>query len=78
MNYYVVLGISQDADPVAIRSAFRARARQYHPDAGEGSSVDKFREILTAYGKKCFFEISDAVIIFERPSGSPSPVCDML
>jgi curved DNA-binding protein CbpA len=49
MNYYVLLGISQDADPDAIRSAFRARARQYHPDAGEGSSVDRFREILTAY-----------------------------
>ena len=49
MNYYVLLGISQDADPDAIRSAFRARARQYHPDVGEGSSVDRFREILTAY-----------------------------
>jgi curved DNA-binding protein CbpA len=49
MNYYVLLGVSQDADPDAIRSAFRARARQYHPDAGEGSSVDRFREILTAY-----------------------------
>ena len=49
MNYYVLLGVPQDADPDAIRSAFRARARQYHPDAGEGSSVDRFREILTAY-----------------------------
>jgi curved DNA-binding protein CbpA len=49
MNYYVLLGVSQDADPDAIRSAFRARARQYHPDAGEGSSIDRFREILTAY-----------------------------
>jgi curved DNA-binding protein CbpA len=49
MNYYVLLGVSQDADPDTIRSAFRARARQYHPDAGEGSSVDRFREILTAY-----------------------------
>jgi curved DNA-binding protein CbpA len=145
MNYYVLLGVSQDADPDTIRSAFRARARQYRPDAGQGSS-DRFREILTAYetlndpnrrgnydrllqntratiprvveslrpqavpepmlnrqrvvdrdsdrslrrvlapestscfsrGKKCSFEISDAAIIFERPSGSPSPVSDML
>jgi curved DNA-binding protein CbpA len=49
VNYYVLLGVPQDADADAIRSAFRARARQYHPDAGEGSSVDRFREILTAY-----------------------------
>ena len=49
MNYYVLLGVPKDADPEAIRSAFRARARQYHPDAGDGSSSDRFREILAAY-----------------------------
>jgi curved DNA-binding protein CbpA len=49
MNYYIVLGVSQDADPHTIRSAFRALVRQYHPDAGDGSSAEKFRQILTAY-----------------------------
>lgn len=49
MNYYVLLGVPQDADVDEIRSAFRALARRYHPDAGEGSSADRFREILTAY-----------------------------
>jgi curved DNA-binding protein CbpA len=49
MNYYVVLGVAQNADADTIRSAFRALARRYHPDAGEGSSSDRFREILTAY-----------------------------
>jgi len=49
MNYYVLLGVGQDADADTIRSAFRALARRYHPDAGEGSSADRFREILTAY-----------------------------
>jgi curved DNA-binding protein CbpA len=49
MNYYILLGISQDADANTIRSAFRTLARRYHPDAGEGSSTDRFREILTAY-----------------------------
>jgi curved DNA-binding protein CbpA len=43
------LGVSHDADAETIRSAFRALARRYHPDAGEGSSADRFREILTAY-----------------------------
>ena len=49
MNYYVLLGVAQDADADTIRSAFRGLARRYHPDAGEGSSADRFREVLTAY-----------------------------
>jgi curved DNA-binding protein CbpA len=49
VNYYVVLGVPQDADADTIRRAFRALARRYHPDAGRGSSVDRFRQIVTAY-----------------------------
>ena len=49
MNYYLLLGVPQDADADTIRSAFRVLARRYHPDAGEGSSADRFRQILTAY-----------------------------
>ena len=49
MNYYVVLGIEEDADSSSIRSAFRALARRYHPDAGAGSSAIEFRRVLEAY-----------------------------
>jgi curved DNA-binding protein CbpA len=49
MNYYLLLGIPEDAGADTIRSAFRALARRYHPDAGEGSSAETFREILVAY-----------------------------
>ena len=49
MNYYVVLGIAEDADSDTIRSAFRALARRYHPDAGVGSSPVEFRRALEAY-----------------------------
>jgi curved DNA-binding protein CbpA len=49
MNYYVVLGIAEDADCDTIRSAFRALARRYHPDAGAGSSAAEFRRALEAY-----------------------------
>jgi curved DNA-binding protein CbpA len=49
MNYYVVLGIAEDADSDTIRSAFRALARRYHPDAGSGSSSVQFRRGLEAY-----------------------------
>jgi len=49
MNYYVVLGVGRDASYEAIRQAFRALARQYHPDAGAGSSVERFRQVFDAY-----------------------------
>jgi curved DNA-binding protein CbpA len=49
MNYYVVLGIEEDADSTSIRRAFRALARRYHPDAGAGSSAIEFRRVLEAY-----------------------------
>jgi curved DNA-binding protein CbpA len=48
-NYYLVLGIAEDADSDTIRSAFRALARRYHPDAGAGSSTAEFRRALEAY-----------------------------
>ena len=49
MDYYVVLGIPRTADAGSIRSAFRGLVRQYHPDAGAGSSAQRFREIVEAY-----------------------------
>jgi curved DNA-binding protein CbpA len=49
VDHYAVLGISKDADQAAVRRAFRKLARRYHPDVGEGSSSDRFREITEAY-----------------------------
>jgi len=48
-DYYAILGVPRAADGATIHSAFRARARQYHPDAGAGSSAPKFSEALEAY-----------------------------
>jgi curved DNA-binding protein CbpA len=49
MTFYAILGVPPDADGETIRVAYRALARQYHPDAGEGSSPEKFRELADAY-----------------------------
>ena len=49
MNYYVVLGIGEDADDESIRSAFRALARRYHPDVGAGASSVEFQRAREAY-----------------------------
>jgi curved DNA-binding protein CbpA len=48
-DYYAILGVSRRADPATIHSAFRALARQYHPDVGIGSSTNRFREATEAY-----------------------------
>ena len=53
MNHYVLLGVSPDATRATIRQAFRVLVRQYHPDAGTGAPVDRFREIIDAYETLC-------------------------
>ncbi len=49
MDFYAILGVPRDADEAAIRNAYHMLARRYHPDAGEGSSLEKFRGVLDAY-----------------------------
>lgn len=44
-NQYAVLHVLEDSDPAAIRHASRILARRYHPDAGIGSSAQKFRDV---------------------------------
>jgi DnaJ-class molecular chaperone len=41
--------VPEDADPAAIRHAYRILAHRYHPDAGSGSSAKKFRDATEAY-----------------------------
>jgi curved DNA-binding protein CbpA len=48
-NFYRVLHVPEDAEPAAIRHAFRVLARRYHPDSGSGSSAQKFRDVAEAY-----------------------------
>lgn len=48
-NPYEILGISSDAEEIVIESAYRALAKQYHPDAG--GDPEKFKEIQNAYEK---------------------------
>jgi DnaJ-like protein len=47
-DYYRVLGVARDAEPIVIRAAFRALAKRYHPDTGIKDDK-KFREINEAH-----------------------------
>jgi molecular chaperone DnaJ len=49
--YYEVLGVERGADGAAIKSAFRKRAMQYHPDRNKDDpeAEKKFKELGEAY-----------------------------
>jgi molecular chaperone DnaJ len=49
LSYYAVLRLPEDADPASIRHAYRTLVRRFHPDAGIGSSAQKFREVTEAH-----------------------------
>lgn len=45
-----LLGVSPDADLATIKRAFRALAKQWHPDRSRDPRANaRFREVLTAY-----------------------------
>lgn len=48
-SHYETLGVAPGADGNEIRTAYRRLARKYHPDAGEGASPERFRDVRTAY-----------------------------
>ncbi len=49
-DYYEVLGVGKDADEDAIRQAFHARARAWHPDVALADDAEaRFRELAEAY-----------------------------
>jgi len=47
-NYYIILGLSPEADQQQIKAAYRQRAKEYHPDRQSGDAR-RFIEIQEAY-----------------------------
>ncbi len=50
-DYYEVLGVGRDADESALKKAYRALAKKYHPDInpGDKETEAKFKEASEAY-----------------------------
>lgn len=49
-DYYEILGVAKNASDAEVKSAFRKKAKEYHPDVNKDpSAADKFKEIGEAY-----------------------------
>ena len=50
-DYYETLGVARDADEKALKSAFRKKAMQYHPDRnpGDAEAEKRFKDVNEAY-----------------------------
>ncbi len=49
-TYYEILGVSDNADALTIKKAYRGLVKKYHPDIYKGEDRDtKFQEIQKAY-----------------------------
>lgn len=52
-NYYIILGVLDDAEDIVIKAAYRALAQRYHPDKWQGNASEatsKMAEINEAFG----------------------------
>ena len=50
VDLYGLLGVARDATPEEIKRAYRALARELHPDAsGDPATEDRFKEVTAAY-----------------------------
>ena len=49
MNPYKVLGVSPSDSLKVVRARYAYLVKKYHPDVSGGDTVDKFREIKSAW-----------------------------
>ncbi|EGF31713.1 DnaJ [Oxalobacteraceae bacterium IMCC9480] len=73
-NYYAVLGLDSDASASAIKSAYRKKASEFHPDRNTAvDAPEQFRAVQEAYdlladeAKRHSYDESRRRSLLERP-----------
>ena len=78
-DYYDVLGISKNASDAEIKSAFRKKAKEFHPDLNKDnpSAAEKFKEAQEAYSvlsdenkRKMYDQYGHAGVSSSGPGGA--------
>ena len=57
-DYYAILGVTQEAEDIVIKGAYRALAQRYHPDRYEGGHDEATRRMI---------DINEAYRILSEP-----------
>ena len=63
-NYYLILGLTNNASSIEIKNQYRKLAKQYHPDKSKSSSEEKMTGINKAYemlGYKPKYSLKDGI-----------------
>ena len=72
-DLYAVLGVPRDADEATIKRAFRARARECHPDTAKlPGAAARFRELANAYD---VLSSRQSRLAYDRVVACGSPPC---
>lgn len=48
-DFYSILGVRPDCDPKQLDLAYKALAKQYHPDHSASADLERFKDITAAY-----------------------------
>ena len=80
-NHYAVLGLESDASAAAIKSAYRKKASEFHPDKNMAAdAADNFREVQEAYdlladaSKRRLYDESRRRNLLENPLASSKEI----
>ena len=73
-DYYEILGVPCDADPAAVKGAFRQRALTTHPDR-PGGSDEAFRRVMQAFSvlfsERAAYDAARAAATAPAPAPEP-------
>ena len=78
--YYRTLGVPRTASADDIKTAFRERAKELHPDSGGTGDEARFRRLLEAYNTLREPQLRlryDAEGLASERGGNPDPGVDM-